>query len=603
MGKPLNILIYSQESSIKDLLAEKLTSLLTSHRGIQPDISRSQSWPATIQKVMSRSIDVIIFEEPKGQTHSIGDATDSIKLNRREVFAIALVPPDNKISANDIYTKLGLDGTITIDPDNVDSESVEDQLFRELIKREEWESLAEDILLNIDGLKNLVYLGKCVTPSIEERCLTDGRRISNISEVSIYFAGENNKENSIKVIRKFMRDDPNSDENEAYERFYNLTPELNKCIVPYHGAIQSEKAILLGNWNRAGGKLGDNTLEQRLKEYYLKIREAHLREDQETVERLKRERRETLLEVTRLLAYFHYHATRKVNIERPKGTEGLLEEGICPLKDSRGNAWNLKCWQKKDYYEKFLCDTQRVITYLNEKNSADKKLSKKEIGEIMQELKGLLAQNESFFDWATIGPFTVIHHDMYGENILHNKDCSIGPSESPDKFKDRLADLRHIAFGPTILDFGFLESPYIGFEKLTMPDEIDLEQLYIREELKMDCFGAWITEIDRLFSTDGVKPASIMDLMKKYDKRDMALRARNNVLYWHMKIAADIAKAERDDALHMQIGFSKRSLAHLLRSHSYDQTQRQFLEKLNTFFEQNIYSKMGLLNGRLTGDS
>jgi hypothetical protein len=119
----------------------------------------------------------------------------------------------------------------------------------------------------------------------------------------------------------------------------------------------------------------------------------------------------------------------------------------------------------------------------------------------------------------------------------------------------------------------------------------------------MDCFGAWITEIERLFDTDGVKPASIMDLMKKYDKRDMALRARNNVLYWHMKIAADIAKAERDDALHMQLGFSKRSLAHMLKSHSYDQTQRQFLEKLNTFFEKNIYSKMGLLNGRLTGDS
>ncbi|MBD3259022.1 hypothetical protein GF371_00140 [Candidatus Woesearchaeota archaeon] len=586
MAKPLNILIYSLDSTVKDVLAEQLSATLTSQGHPSPDISRAVGWQSATRKVLNLPVDMVFFETPKGETHSLGDAADAIKRLKKHIYAVALISPESNISEGDLFTNLGLDGTIAISPETPGKEGLEEQISQLISQREEWEHIAATVLQKLKG--NNTYLGKEVLPSLEEkRVLADGRRIKHISEVNIYYLTEDGKESSVKVLRKFT--DPDGEEMDLYKEF--IGSEASKCFVPFFGNIDSENAVVLANWNSQKGRLGDNTLEQRLKKLYFRIKDA--REKEEDAESIDRERRAHLYEITRLVAHFHYFATKKINDDIRGGTESILSDGGKSLSSQKG----LRLLQKSHYYEKFLCDTRRVISYINNKVPEADRLNRREIDSAMQELKILLAQNDSFFDWATVGPLTVIHNDLYGENILHNEDFSADADAEvlERQFKDRLIDLRHMAFGPSILDFGFLESPWLYYSE---------EHLNHIEDIKYDCFKLWKDEIRKLFVADGTKPASIMEILDSNQEIDMfdIIYERPKVIYWHMKIAADISKSKRDNDLYTQLNFSKRTMGQMLKSKR-NIPYEEILEKLSTFFDKHIYSKMGLLNGETTGDS
>jgi hypothetical protein len=609
--KPLNVLLYSPESAVKDLVEKSLERLLGA-KGVS--ISRSGTWQSAMSKLLTRPVDVLLFGDSiLTPTEAMMEITET----REFVNAIYICyPNDPALQKGDGYSKHGLDGIITVDPGNTSEEDIDEKLGIELHKFEEWKKLVADIFA-AKSITDAEFLGKDVLP-FEERKLADGRTIKHISKVNIHYRRDRGN-HSTGVIRKYTKGESHETEFRAYNYIATSVPDAQKCFVKCYGAIPAENAIVLEYWNRRNGVLGDNTLESRLKQFYLNIKKALDQEDSDKVTRLNDERRDELIEVSRMLAHFHYFATKRVYDELHMTKEEILDANKCYIQDnSNGSEFELKRWQTKDCQDKFLRDVDRVIKYLNTKVDKEHKLNRDKLRESMSELETILGENDIFFAWTQKGPFTVISNDIYGENLLKNEDIEVNNennSEAKDRqFQYRIVDPRHLSFGPAILDFGFQGSPYLGFEKL-QPGEIDHVSFSQRETLKRVCFRKWFEEMKKLSDEDPCSPKPLYEDLSSYDTDILVRNDRTKEVYWHFKIAGDIIERDIDDtrdekdaqrALHTRLQFSDCTFKHLLESAraDYDAQQIESLRKIYAFFDKNIFQKMGVLNGsQSNGDS
>ncbi|MBW2986955.1 hypothetical protein KY336_00245 [Candidatus Woesearchaeota archaeon] len=612
MAKTLNVQLYSPESAVKNLVEKSLERLLGT-KGIS--VLRSDNWEAAMTKLCTKPADILIFGDsirsPGEAMADISEAMGEISVTREFVNAIYICRSDDPVlQKEDGYTKYGLDGIIEVDSEITTEEDIDYRLSIELEKFKDWKELVK-LILSEKGIVDPKFLGKDVVP-FEERKLADGRTIKHIALVNIHFMNEN-EPHSIRVIRKYTQGDSYETEYRAYNYIFNSVPDAQKCFVRCYGALPLENAIVLEYWNTKNGNLGENTLENRLKHYYEEIKSAHERTHTSKVEKLELERLDELIDISRLLAHFHYFATKRVYDElHMTSKEEILEAEQCLLQDNSDcKMFELKRLSLYDCRDKFLRDVSRVLKYLNTKVKSDEKLTKSQLSCAMDELENILLENEVFFAWTQNGPFTVIANDIYGENLLINSEYNINNNNNNEakdrKFQYRIVDPRHLSFGPAILDFGFQGSPYLGFEKL-QKGEIDASSFAQRENLKRACFRKWFNEIKDLADEDPCAPRPLYEELSTYDTDILVRDDRTKEVYWNFKIAGDIIERDIDDtrdeteaqsALHTRLQFSDCTFKHLLECArpDYDSHQLKSLRKIYDFFDKNIFQKMGVLNG------